>query len=384
MRPLAVSAAVIAAIILAVWYWTRPQPPQVAVRPVERGVVESTVANTRAGTVKACRRARLAPQGGGQVSVLSVREGDRVAAGQLLLQLWNQDLKAQLRLAESQLDASASRVEEACLSAEMAEREAGRLRPLHRRGLVSAERLDQAETEALVRAAGCRAAMAARRVSEAQVAVARAALERTELRAPFAGVVAEVTGEVGEFVTPSPPGIPTPPAVDLLDDRCIHVSAPLDEVDAPAVRVGMAARVTLDAFPDQVFAGRVRRIAPYVLDLEKQARTVDVEVELADPEAKSRLLPGYSADIEVILESRADALRIPTEAVLEGNRVLVLEAGGVLGERHIEPGLRNWRYTEAREGVQAGEEVVVSVDRSGVEAGARAVAEPPSGGAAEP
>nr|MDQ2696556.1 efflux RND transporter periplasmic adaptor subunit [Pseudomonadota bacterium] len=109
---------------------------------------------------------------------------------------------------------------------------------------------------------------------------------------------------------------------------------------------------------------------------EKQARTVDVEVELADPEARTRLLPGYSADIEVILESRADALRIPTEAVLEGNRVLVLEADGVLKERHIGPGLRNWRYTEVREGVQAGEAVVVSVDRSGVEPGVRVVAEP--------
>jgi hypothetical protein len=47
-----------------------------------------------------------------------------------------------------------------------------------------------------------------------------------------------VTGEVGEFTTPSPPGIPTPPAVDLIDDSCLYVSAPMDEVDAPRLKTG--------------------------------------------------------------------------------------------------------------------------------------------------
>lgn len=340
-------------------------------------MVEATVANTRAGTLKACRRARLAPSAGGQVSALEVREGDRVERDQLLLELWNDDLRAQRRLAESEVLASRSRTEEACLGAEMAEREARRLRPLHAKGLVSVERLDQVETEARIRAAACRAARAAEQVSAARVAVAQAALDRTRLRAPFAGVVAEVTGEVGEFVTPSPPGIPTPPAVDLIDGSCLYVSAPIDEVDAPAIRPGLPARITLDAFPNRKFPGRVRRIAPYVLDLEKQARTVEVEVEFAQPEAEAALLPGYSADVEVILEARPEALRIPSEAVLEGGRVLVLDEDGILRERRITPGLRNWTYTEVLEGLVEGEPVVVSVGRAGVEAGAPAVAENP-------
>ena len=61
------------------------------------------------------------------------------------------------------------------------------------------------------------------------------------LTAPFDGVVAEVNAELGEYVTPSPPGIPTPPAVDLIDDRCLYVTAPIDEVDAPEIRTGMPA-----------------------------------------------------------------------------------------------------------------------------------------------
>jgi HlyD family secretion protein len=305
-----------------------------------------------------------------------VREGDRVETGQLLLELWNEDLLAELRLAKSELAASRARTEESCLTAEKVKREADRLRPLRKKNLVSIEQLDQAVTASLAQAAACRAAKGTEQVHEARVAVARAALARTILRAPFAGVVAEVTGEVGEIVTPSPPGIVTPPAVDLIDCSCIYVSAPIDEVDAPAIRAGMPTQITLDAFPNQVFAGTVRRIAPYVLDLEKQARTVEVEVAFANTNGCRELLPGYSADIEVILESHSSVLRIPTEAVLEDDRVLLLGDDGMLQERHFQPGLRNWSYTEVQQGLRIGERVVVSVDRTGVEKGVPAVAEP--------
>lgn len=375
MRRLIIVIALMALIGFALWHINRPEPVAVAVQTLAAGPVEATVANTRAGTIKACRRSRISPPAGGQVSVLQVREGDRVEPGQVLLELWNEDLRAQLRLAESELSASRSRTEEVCLRAEEAEREANRLRPLRRQNLISEEQLDQAETGALAQAASCRAAKSIEEVNEAQVAVAQAALERTILQAPFAGIVAEVTGEMGEIVTPSPPGIATPPAVDLLDCSCVYVSAPIDEVDAPAIQVQMPARITLDAFSERVFPGKVRRIAPYVLDLEKQARTVEVEVEFDDVADCQMLLPGYSADIEVILEARPEVLRIPTEAVLEDNQVLVLTEDGTLEARDFEPGLSNWRYTEVQQGLESGDQIVTSVDREGVEAGAHAVAE---------
>ena len=209
-------------------------------------------------------------------------------------------------------------------------------------------------------------------VSESRLKVAQAVLERTRLTAPFAGVVAEVNGELGEFVTPSPVGVPTPPAIDLMDVSCLYVSAPIDEVDAPRIRAGMSASIALDAFPGRRFSGRVRRIAPYVLDVEKQARTVDVEAEFVRPDEIHELLPGYSADIEVTLMQRDNVLRIPTEAVQEGGRVLLLGADGILQERRIETGLSNWTWTEISAGLQAGEQVVTSLDREGVVAGARA------------
>ncbi|MDQ3959580.1 MAG: efflux RND transporter periplasmic adaptor subunit, partial [Pseudomonadota bacterium] len=147
-----------------------------------------------------------------------------------------------------------------------------------------------------------------------------------------------------------------------------------DEVDAAAIRTDMRAFVSLDAFPKQRWRGSVRRIAPYVLEREKQARTVEVEVEIkADPLALQDLLPGYSADIEVVIEARDQVLRIPSEAVLEGSRVLVFdETTGWLEERVFDAGLSNWEYTEVRAGLVEDERIVVSLGQEGVKAGAYA------------
>jgi len=357
-------------------HFMKSEPIAVVLVPVERGEVQALVSNTRAGTVKACRRARLSPATGGQVARLSVREGDQVQRDQILMIIWNEDLEARVQLAASEELAASARVQEACLNAEVAKREAERQQRLGSRKLVSEEIVDRATTEAKAREAGCQAARAARQVSRASTDVARATLARTVLRAPFDGIVAEVNAELGEYVTPSPPGIPTPPAVDLIDSRCLYVAAPIDEVDAPAIRTGMPACVSLDAFPERLCRAKVRRIAPYVLDVEKQARTVEVEIEFASREDSRGLLPGYTADVEIILEQRDKVLRVPTEAVLEDSRVLVYkDSDGTLESRRFDSGLSNWRYTEVLSGLEEGERIVVSVDREGVEAGAQVTPE---------
>jgi len=362
----------------AYWYLTRPEPVEVRVRAAEVGAVEEIVANTRAGTVKSCRRAKLAPGAGGQIARLLVHEGDRVRSGQLLLELWNRDIEAQVTLAEREAEAGDARARAACLNADNAQREADRQVKLQERRMASDESVDRAITGAQAGKADCEAARATARVSAARVALARADLERTRLTAPFDGVIAEVSGELNEYVTPSPPGIPTPPAVDLIDDSCYYISAPIDEVDAAKVRLGQQARVSLDAFGERSLEGTVRRIAPYVLDQEKQARTVEVEVEIAGPHTDSPLLAGYSADVEIVIERREDVLRIPTAAVRVGDppSVLVLDPeSGLIESREIATGLSNWDQTQVTSGLEAGEQVILSLDRDGVEEGAAAVAE---------
>ena len=125
----------------------------------------------------------------------------------------------------------------------------------------------------------------------------------------------------------------------------------------------------------------MRRIAPYVLDVEKQARTVDVEVEFNDPKQTGALLVGYSTDVEIILDSRDGVLRVPTAALQEGSRALVYRReDGRLEERRIQTGISNWEFTEVLSGLNAGDQVVLSLERPGVVPGALAVPEQPHGG----
>ncbi|MDJ0739467.1 MAG: efflux RND transporter periplasmic adaptor subunit [Gammaproteobacteria bacterium] len=369
-------------VLAAAWIgWaTRTKPVTVTVDGVARGTVEKTVANTRAGTVKACRRAKLSPSAGGQIASLPVHEGDAVERGQLLLELWNKDLTAQLALTRQEAASARATARARCIEAEQAQREAQRQNKLLARKLVAEEQVDQAVSSARSADAACEAARATAAVSEARIGVTEATLEKTRLIAPFDGVVAEINGELNEYVTPSPIGIATPPAVDLIDNRCFYLTAPIDEVDVAEIRVGQDARVTLDAFGERRFEGRVRRIADYVLDVEKQARTVDVEVEFVNADDIAQLLAGYSADVEIILDVRNDTLRVPTEAVVDGNRVYLFNpADNTIEQREIEVGTANWDHTEIVNGLAEGELVVTSVEREGLADGVSAKREAAAG-----
>jgi HlyD family secretion protein len=359
--------AVFAVTVFAYWL-TRPDIVAVDVVAVERGRVERTATNSRAGTVEARRRAQLSPDAGGRVAALPKRRGESVRAGEILLELDVALETGEVDLRARQLAAAGADADRACLSAERGEREVARHRRLAADELIPADVLDQVETAAREAAAACASARAARGSAAAALEVARRALVKRTLRAPFDGVVAEVSTELGEWITPSPPGLPIPPVIDLLDPSSLYLSLPMDEVDAGRLAVGQPVRATVDSRPGEPFAGRVTRIASYVLDIEAQNRTVEIEVELEPPVAG--LLPGTSADVEVILEAREGVLRVPAAAVLTGSRVLVVE-GDVLAEREIATGLRNWDFVEVVSGLAEGERVVTSLDRTEVAAGAR-------------
>ena len=369
-KKIVIAVIAVAVIAVAAMLFPKSKPIPVVLQKVERGIVEASVSNTRAGTVNACRRAKMSPSAGGQIAKLLVKKGQRVKKDQILLELWNNDLHAQESLAQEQLKVALSRVQEVCTLADAAQRDAERSQELRAKGFISVQQLDRAMTEASAKRSACASANGDVEQSRSRVRVAKATLERMVLRAPFDGIVADISGELGEYATPSPPGILTIPAIDLIDDSCMYVSAPIDEVDAAKLKVGQVSRITLDAIKGRSFNGKVRRIAPYVLDLEKQARTVEVEVEFDKPAANDNLLVGYSADVEIIYETRQNVLRIPTSTLLEGNRVLRYGDKGVLEERVITTGLSNWDRVEVLSGLTEGDLVVSSLDREGVEAGA--------------
>lgn len=366
--------ACLIAIALAGSYYllSRPETVSVTEVEVERGLAERTAANTRAGTVEACRRSRLSLPTGGQIDEIHVAEGEHVSPGQLLVSLWNQDARARVSEAEAASVYAGRERERACITARSDRREAERIAGLVDRELVSAESADLAQARADASAAACEAAKAREHQAGATVELAQSAVAKTELRAPFEGIIAEVTGELGEYATPSPPGVPTPPMIDLITDDCHYISAPIDEVDAADIAVDMPVRVSLDAYRGQWLPARVSRIAPYVLDQEKQARTVEVEARLTELPNDVRLLVGYSADMEIILESREQVLRVPSELILDNRFVLVVGENGVIEERDIEPGIANWRFTEVVSGLTEGERIIANVGTRGVVAGAHA------------
>jgi HlyD family secretion protein len=368
---LAILAAVAAAVVVARLTVFAPSAVPVRTVAAERGRVEQTVTNSRAGTVKARNRAKLAPETGGRVVSLPHRRGARVRAGEVLLRIDDSIQRAQLAVAEGDLATALAQGEQACLTAERADRERERNADLAREGIVSADMLDQIASQARSADAACKAARATATRAASAVRLARVEVDKTVLRAPFDGIVADTFIEEGEWTSPSPPALPIPPVLDLINTRSIYITPPMDEVDSAKIKVGQKARVTVDSHRGQHFPAHVVEVAPYVEDRLEQNRTVEIELELDDSEFASTLLPGTSADAEVILDAHDDVLRVPTSSLLEGGKVLVLEEGRLV-ERTLKLGIRNWDFTEVEGGLTAGERVVVSLDRAEVKAGVRA------------
>lgn len=348
----------------------RADPVPVTAVTVAAGRVEDIVANNKAGAIEAGQRALLSPETGGRIASLPVSEGAHVRQGDVLLRLSDDDLRAQVTLQQRSLDAAKAGAAEACTQADLAERDLARSEQLAAELLIAAQVLDQARSRRIASAASCAGALSRVGQAEAALDVARVAQTKTVLRAPFDGVVTRVSVERGEWLTPAPPGIALPAAIELVDTRSIYTSAPLDEVDLNRVRPGLPVRITMDAYPGRSFPGRVTRVDAYVSTAQQQNRTFDIDVAFDDAAFAQTLPPGTSVDVEVILNARDGVLRIPTSSVLQGGRVLVVRDGMLVSVR-IKTGLANWEFTEVLAGLRAGDTVVTSLDRLEVTEGAR-------------
>jgi HlyD family secretion protein len=213
----------VAAIAAARAYFLRPQVVPVTVYRVAAGPVEETVTNSKAGTVKSRRRATLSPEIGGLVVELGVREGARVRRGDLLMRLSPAEYDANAALQARAVDVARAAVQEACEAAQLATREAERVEQLVASELVSRQRLDQAVSARDTAVAGCEAARARARQADAALQLASVQQAKTVIRAPFDGIVAEVSAEVGEWITPAPPGVPIVSLPSRYPPGCVSV-----------------------------------------------------------------------------------------------------------------------------------------------------------------
>lgn len=369
-RRLLVPAGIILIITVLRLTVFRAAPVPVTVYRVQEGRVEDTVVNSRAGTVNSRHRAQMSPGVAGLVQEIPVRKGEAVKQGQVLLRLDAGEFRAQVTLASRSLDAAKAAADEAALLADQAIRDHRRAEALAGQALLSNQALEEAGTRAETAEAFRRAARERVRQAEAALAAARATLDKTTMIAPFAGMVLDVTTEVGEWISPSPPGVFIPPVVDLIDPDSLFVNAPLDEADVARVRSGLPVRITLDAFRGRSFPGVITYVSSYVETRQEQNRTLTVEADFSERDLPRNILAGLSADVEVILDARESVLRLPTYALLEGRRVLVVRDRKLVAA-DVQTGLRNWEFTEISSGLTRGDLVVVSLDRPEVKAGAR-------------
>lgn len=376
LRTALVALVVIAAAALALRAWTRPRPLEVETAAVTRGVVEDVVVNSEGGTVMSRAQARVGSDLYGRVAQVR-REGQTVASGEPILELDTSTAERQLDAARRDLDASVAQVEVARAADQLARRNLARAESLAAHRVLAIEELDNARSGAESSDAALRAAEAKRAGARAAVRVAENALAHHVVRAPFAGVLAHRYVEVGE------PVIPGQPLVEVVSLEHLYVSAPIDERDAARLANGQPARLTLDAYPGLVWPGVVTRLAPVVETAKEQNRTLGLEVDLTPRAGLPTPRPGMTADVEVILDRRANVLRVPTSAISEGRRVLVAERGRAVA-RPIEVGIGNWQWTEVRSGLTSGERVITSLDRPGLKAGSsiRAKSGTPPPGAA--
>jgi HlyD family secretion protein len=369
-RWLVVLLVIAAATVLLKLTVFRAKPVPVQAAKVQRGEVVESVTNTRAGTLKVRQRSKLSPQIGGRVVAIPYAKGASVKAGSVLLKLDASVQSAQVQLAREELKTAGAKALEACLAEGLARKDWERGAALEKDGITSRQSLDTLESVRDTTAASCQAARAALEQARAQVKLAEAELALTEVTAPFDGVLADCSTAVGEWITPAPPGVPIPPVLDFFDLATAYVSAPIDEVDSVRVKPGQAVVITMDSRPGERFAGKLSRVAPYVLDVMEQNRTVEVEATFDDPARAASALPGTSSDMEIVLSRVDNVMRIPTAAVAEGGVVLAVE-GGRLKERSIKTGLKNWQYTQVLDGLREGDWVVTARDSTAVKPGSR-------------
>lgn len=302
----------IAVAAAAYWYW---RPAEVRVVQPERGPAVQAVYAT--GIVEPTVNIPIAPRAGGRIVQLLVDEGDRVKEGQILARLEDADLRRT--------------VEELEARERYARQSFQRIEALVERGVAAAVELDRARSDL--------------EAAEAATERAREQLEYMTLRAPADGYILRRDGEVGEYM-----GI-NEPIFFMSTDAPLRISAEVDEEDIPLVEVGQPVLVNADAFPDRVFDGRVAEITPKGDPVSRSYR-----VRISLPE-ETPLKVGMTADTNIVVKRRENALLIPATALANGHVWRVRDDR--LIRQPVEVGIGGEQEVEIRSGLDENDWVAV-------------------------
>lgn len=372
--------AVIAIALLAPLLISRVLGPSVAALEVHSGRLLQNVVTT--GRIVTRHRIQVGSELVGTVLAVHVDEGETVLAGEPLIELDEATQRAALKRAEAGLeqaqirlarltefdrpDAQAALVEARAALAQ-AEREVARRADLRTRNLLSAEELDRSELElARARAALSRAelragslgpqgdelrlARAVMQDAQAAMEQARAELARTVITSPVDGLVLRRTVEPGDTVQPGVILLVISPGGRL------EIEAPVDEVSLRGLAIGQAALVEADAYPDQVFEAELSFISPQV---DPERGNLELRLRVTNPPEFLRQDMTVSVDIRI--GERERVLAVPNEALRDqaGDRARVwLLDGSRVQDRQVTLGLRGLTATEVVSGLSEGDRVL--------------------------
>ena len=361
-------AAVAIAFVAAVVLWMRGSGPTVTVgvAQVSGSGSGGSVGITANGYVVARTKASVSSRITGRLAFLSVEEGSVVERGQVLASLENADYQAAVQQAEAEVARSRAALREAEAERDQLRRDLERANRLLGDSLISEQEVEDvasrlAATEARV---GVQAAQV--ESASAAVAVARANLENTFIRAPFDGTVLRKDAEVGEVVAPvaTGGGLTRGAVVTMADLETLEVEVDVNEAYISQIATDQAADITLDAFPDTSYRGAVRQIVPTA---DRQRATVLVKVSILDSD--DRILPEMGARVDFremegsdTATAEAPRVFVPSEAVKDdaGRAVVWVVRENRVYQVYVDAGPVSGGRREIRSGLSGGERVVLS------------------------
>jgi RND family efflux transporter MFP subunit len=363
-----IALAAIAVLVLAIGGYaaTRPKVFDVATTAVTTAYPsQQFVVLNSTGYVVAQRKAAIASKATGRLEWLGVAEGSRVKEGEVIARLDDRDVVAQARAAEANVKAARAGVDQAEVEEANARVELKRNQELVDRNFISRSALDTAQARVDRAAAGVASAQAQVAAAQASARNAEVAVDYTQIRAPFDGVILSKSANVGDMVTPFSSAVDSKGAVvNMADMSTLEVEADVSESSLGKIKVGQPAEIALDALPDSRFRGRIDRIVPTV-DRAKATVMTKVKFDAIDP----RVLPDMSAKVsflsqEVTAEQQKPLKAVATDAIAERDAkpVVFVVKDDVATAVPVTPGIKVGDLTAITGNVAAGDRVVQKPD----------------------
>ncbi len=358
------AGAAVLALASGGWYASQPRviavqaTPIVTTYPAQQFVVLSAT-----GYVVAQRKAAIASKATGRLEWLGVAEGSRVKAGEVIARIDSRDVVAQEQSAQAAIRAAQASL----LQAQAEERDAmaqqKRNEDLLAKGFVSQATVDTGRWRLDRALAGVASARAAIDVAEANARNAQVAVDFTQIRAPFDGVILSKSANVGDLVTPFSSAADSKGAVvTIADMTTLEVEADVSESSLGKVKVGQPCEIILDALPDVRFRGRISRMVPTV-DRAKATVMTKVRFDAIDP----AVLPEMSAKVaflsqEVTADEQRPVTAVNPDALVtrDGRAVLFLVRDGVATAVPVAAGAKIGGLVAINGAVKAGDKAVQS------------------------